>query len=171
MKPFYLLPLALLVALSACDTAGPGDTPRDGLSADLSALATVSGFGGVSYDASTRDGHGGPTLVVYTLGDAPDAVTQIGSRLSNYEYRLDRRPARGEATSTLVSQIEVLEPIAPIKDIGRTAHRIEINPTTGYAEVGVWTVFAASAYQYAMEQEGIPMDNVILMVEDRPASE
>ena len=170
MNARFALPL-LAVLIVACDTATPEGDVRDGLSADLSALAAVSGFGGISYDASTLDSHGDATLVVYTLGDASDAETQIGSRLSSYEYRLDRRPTRGEANAELVRQIEVLAPIAPIEDIGRTAHRIEINPATGYVEVGIWTVFAARAYQQAMEQENIPMSSVVLMVEDRPDSE
>ncbi len=166
----FVLPL-LAVLFAACDTPGPESDLRDGLSADLSTLAAVSGFGGIFYDASAPDRHGDPTLVVYTLGEAPDAEAQIGDRLTSYEYRLARRPARGTATAELVDQINVLEPLVPMEHHGRTAHRVEINPATGYVEVGVWTVFAAKAYQFAMEREDVPTDDVVLMVEDRPGSE
>lgn len=169
MKLRLLLALASLLAFSACDGTDSEDSLRDALSGDLSTLAALTDFGGISYDASTQNSYGEATLVVYTLGESPETEARIRSRLATHEHRLDRRPARGEATPALLRQLDVLAPIAPIEDIGRTAHRIEINPATGYAEIGVWTVFAASGYLRVMAEEGIPFDNVVVMVEDRPS--
>ena len=161
MRNLALLPL-LAVLLSACDTNGPTDLPPDSLSSQLWALAATPGFGGISYDASERNANGEPLLVVHTLGESPEAEAEIDRLISGWEHRLNRRPARGGADAALLNRVEAA---------AASAERVGLNAATGYVEVGVKTVYQAGGVQQALESAGVPFDDVVLLVEDRAASD
>ena len=158
-----LLALVLAGALGACSFTEPGGgEPRDVLSSALSDILTdVPAFGGVTYDDDSR-------LVVYTLGEAPEAEAEIRARLGpllieqdgdaiDAGYDLRQRPAHGHATVALRDRIS-----APLADT------VELDPATGYVRVGVWTEYAARSVVHDLQEAGVSHTDVIVQVQDRP---
>ena len=156
-----LLLVLLAGSLAACSVTEPREDLRDGLSDVLSQLLVeVPAFGGVTYDDNER-------LVVYTLGEAPEAAAEIRNRIGALLATSDdppdpgveirQRPARGNATAALRDRID-----PPLADT------VVLDAETGYVRVGVWTDYAARTVIFELREADIPLTDVIVQVQDRP---
>ena len=162
MRVLLAISLAVL-SLAACDTSEPGDDLRDVFSEVVSEMVVdMPAFGGIAFEAPDAPGRSG--IVVYTLGDDPSAAAEVKTRLGMLFPDPDTlyvrvRPARGDGSEALAEQVAAA-----------VSHslRVEYDEAVGYVRAGFWTEFAARGAQYDLERAGVPLDDVILQVEDRP---
>lgn len=152
-----LLAATALIAFSACSTMGPDEagTPRDAASQVLSRLAAEeAAYGGVGFD----DGE----FLVYTLGEDAEAAARIREAFRGVEDGIEvrPRPARTTVTDAYVERV--------VRAVGGEPHGVAVDPTSGYLRVGVSTVLSARVVVDALGRAAVPLDDVLVAVEDRP---
>lgn len=159
--------IALTLTLLACSSAEPeGGDLVDPLSIELWRVAAeIPAFGGIGYDESVRDEFGSSLLVLYTLGEDPAAEAEIRRRVGSFNplhYTVRTRPAQGEGSAELADQI------AEVVSFQIYESRVAYDSTTGYVRVGTLTINTAAINFYDLVQAGIPLEDVIIQVENRP---
>ena len=160
MRAYRILTLAvattvLTLALSACSSTGPEDDPlNDAFEHELSRLAQeVAAFGGV--------GSEGSAVVVYTLGDDPEAEAEIRSRLAPFfvsepdGYDVHVRPATGNAEVDLVAQVQAAV---------SSALDVEFDAESRHVRVAARTLYSARQAIQELSASGVSLGDVIVLV-------
>jgi hypothetical protein len=148
-----LLPLVALVAVAGCSSTDPVGDTLDPLSQRLLRATTeVPSFGGVAFE--------GERLVVFTLGEAPDAEAAVRALFgTEIEVEVRTRPARGQGS-------EILKDRAAAASFGAPGGiSADYDETTGYVRVGVRDAASVRSVAAALEAAGLPMDQIIVQVE------
>ena len=96
-------------------------------------------------------------LVVYTLGNNPEAAAEIERLIGTWEYVLRERPTRGNASVELQARV---------RGVLSSVNAVTLDSTTGYVRVSASTIYSLSRAIQELESAGVSLSDVIFQVQD-----